>query len=65
MSKWIYDGYTKVKIGAGRHARMIEKRIYICPDCQKSIRIETMVKPPRTCPNCGADMRPTERRTDG
>ena len=57
MSKWIYDGYTKVKTGTGRHARMIEKRIYICPDCQKSIRIETMVKPPRTCPNCGADMR--------
>lgn len=30
---------------------------YICPDCQKSIRIEIMVKPPMTCPNCGADMR--------
>ena len=64
MSKWIYDGYTKVRIGAGRHARMIEKRIYICPDCQKSIRIETMVKPPRTCPNCGADMRGGKDGTD-
>lgn len=35
---------------------MIERSIYICPDCRKSIRIETMVKPPMTCPNCGAKM---------
>ncbi len=56
MSRWKYDGYTKVKSGFGRHARMIERSIYICPDCRKSIRIETMVKPPMTCPNCGAMM---------
>ena len=57
MSKWKYDGYTKVKMGSGKHARMIEKRIYICPFCNQSVRIEHMVKPPQKCPNCNTDMR--------
>lgn len=57
MSKWKYDGYTKVKMGSGRRARMIENRIYICPFCNQSIRIETMVKPPQRCPYCNEDMR--------
>ena len=57
MSKWKYDGYTRVKVGTGRHARMVENRIYICPFCNKEIRIERTVKPPATCPNCNADMK--------
>ena len=57
MSRWIYDGYTKVKVGNGRHARMVENRIYICPDCKQSIRLEWMVKPPMYCPNCNANMK--------
>ena len=57
MSKWKYDGYTKVKMGSGRRARMIENRIYICPVCKGSLRIERTVKPPMKCPNCNTDMR--------
>lgn len=56
MSKWIYDGYTKVKVGTGRSARMYERHIYICPACKKTIRIGWNQKPPMTCPNCSADM---------
>ena len=55
--KWKYDGYTKVKSGSGRHARMIENRIYICPFCNNSVRVEVTVKPPQVCPNCKSDMR--------
>lgn len=60
MSKWIYDGYTKVKMGSGRHQRYVENRIYKCPDCGWSVRVECMVKPPRYCPNCKKDMREGE-----
>lgn len=55
--KWKYDGYTKVKVGTGRNARMVEKWIYLCPFCDQDIRIERTVKLPMTCPSCGADMR--------
>lgn len=37
MSKWKYDGYTKVKMGNGRHARFIENYIYKCHDCGQAI----------------------------
>lgn len=56
MSKWKYDGYTKVKIGYGRNARMLEKRDYVCAYCNKGIRIDWNVRPPKQCPNCKADM---------
>lgn len=57
MSKWIYDGYTKVKIGSGRHARYVENRIYKCNGCGWTVRVERMEKPPRYCPSCMADMK--------
>lgn len=62
MSKWIYDGYTKVKVGTGRHARMVGNHIYKCPNCGWSVRVEQSERPPMCCPNCQSDMR--ERRTD-
>ena len=58
--KWVYEGYTKVKTGSGRHARFIENHIYICPDCKREIRVEGTQKPPRFCPNCQKDMRENE-----
>lgn len=61
MSRWIYDGYTKVKTGSGRHARYIENRFYKCPDCGRSVVVEWMVKPPQLCPNCKANMRKEEQ----
>ena len=57
MSKWIYDGYTKVKMGNGRHARFVWNYIYKCPDCGWSVRVERTQKPPRFCPNCKKDMK--------
>lgn len=58
MSRWIYDGYTKVKTGSGRHARYIEEYIYKCPDCGWTIRADrTALYPPRYCPNCQKDMK--------
>lgn len=61
MSKWIaYDGYTKVKMGNGRHARFVVNHIYKCPDCGWSVRIERTQKPPRCCPNCQKDMKEGE-----
>lgn len=56
MSKWKYDGYTKIKIGQGRSAKMLEKRCYTCPYCSKTIRIDYGGKLPNRCPNCYADM---------
>lgn len=56
MSKWIYDGYTKVKIGSGRHARYVTKYTYKCPYCGLSVRVERLERPPRFCQNCNADM---------
>lgn len=61
MSAWMYDGYTKVKIGDGRHARYEEKHIYKCLHCGKAIRIDHTQKPPRNCPNCLSDMREGEQ----
>ena len=61
MSKWIYDGYTKVKKGTGKKQRYIETYIYRCPDCGWTIRAErTALHPPRYCPNCKADMKEGE-----
>lgn len=57
MSKWIYDGYTKVKIGSGRHARYVENHIYKCNGCGCPVRVERTEKPPRYCPSCMADMK--------
>ena len=57
MSKWIYDGYTKVKIGSGRHARYVENHIYKCNVCGWSVRVERTENPPRYCPSCMADMK--------
>lgn len=62
MSAWKYDGYTKVKIGNGRHARMVENHIYKCPYCDWSVRVERTQKPPQFCPNCNTDMRSTNVR---
>ena len=56
MSKWKYDGYTKIKEGSGRHARYIENHIYKCPECGWLVRTERTEKPPRHCPNCWKDM---------
>ena len=60
MSKWIYDGYTKVKMGNGRHARFIENYIYKCPNCGWSVRVERLEKPPHYCPNCKENMKEGE-----
>lgn len=60
MSKWIYDGYTKVKTGSGRHQRYVENHIYKCPDCGWSVRTERTTKPPQYCPNCQKDMKEDE-----
>ena len=57
MSKWKYDGYTKVKVGSGRHQRYVENHIYICGVCGKTIRIERTVKPPMICPHCLSNMK--------
>lgn len=62
MSAWLYDGYTKIKVGTGRHARMVENHVYKCLHCGWSVRVERSEKPPMYCPNCKSDMR--ERRTD-
>lgn len=61
MSKWIYDGYTKIRVGHGRHARYIETHTYICPDCNWHERIERTVKPPEFCPVCGKNMKDGEQ----
>ena len=57
MSGWMYNGYTKVKVGNGRNRRYKELHEYKCLHCGKSIRIDYTQKPPTNCPNCGADMR--------
>ena len=53
MSKWIYDGYTKVKQGSGRSAKMVETWIYKCPNCNHTIRLEWSRRhqTPSKCPN--------------
>ena len=56
-SAWMYDGYTKVKVGTGRHARMVEKHIYKCLHCGWNVRTERTEKPPQYCPKCQSDMR--------
>ena len=60
MSKWIYDGYTKVKTGSGRHQRYVENLIYKCLDCGWSVRTERTMKPPQYCPNCKKNMKEGE-----
>ena len=55
MSKWIYDGYTKV------HDRkhMIEKWCYKCSACGYVVRTEPRRKAIEAftkCPSCSADM---------
>ena len=58
MSKWIYDGYTKVHDKSKR--TMIEKWCYKCSDCGHTVRTEPTRNAIRfidVCPNCGADMR--------
>ena len=60
MSKWIYDGYTKVKVGSGRHQRYVENQIYKCPDCGWSVKTERATKPPQYCPNCQKNMKEGE-----
>lgn len=57
MSKWIYDGCTKVQDKVKK--RMIEEWCYRCPNCDYIVRTEpkrgkiaAIVK----CPHCGADM---------
>ena len=57
MSKWVNDGYTKVKVGTGRRARMVEYHIYKCPGCGSTVRMERTLNPPRYCPNCRKDMK--------
>ena len=56
-SAWMYDGYTKVKTGYGRHAKMVENHIYKCLHCGWNVRTERTEKPPQYCPNCQSDMR--------
>lgn len=58
MSRWIYDGCTKVHDDSRRH--MVERWCYRCSDCGHIVR----TKPKReailsvaTCPSCGADMK--------
>lgn len=51
MSKWIYDGYTKVHDDTRKH--MIEKWCYHCSDCGFIIRIEPKQSIFLICPNCG------------
>lgn len=51
MSKWIYDGYTKVHDDSRKH--MIEKWCYHCSDCGFIIRIEPKQNIFLICPNCG------------
>lgn len=57
MSKWEYNGYAEAKNGMEKHTKTIKYRMYLCPMCEREIKIEHLVKPPRICPNCGADMR--------
>ena len=56
MSKWIYDGYVKVKTGIGRHQRYIEYRRYKCLNCGWSVRIKRTMNPPQYCPKCQKNM---------
>ena len=61
MSKWIYDGYTKVHDDSRKH--MIEKWCYRCSQCGHIVRTEPKrmaILSYMTCPNCGADMRERE-----
>lgn len=64
MSRWMYDGYTKVKVGTGRRAKMVENHIFKCLNCGWSVRVERTEKPPRYCPNCGSDMRGNDHEDD-
>ena len=57
MSKWIYDGYTKVH--SPDRKKMIENWIYHCSSCGHTVRIganPTAILMFKTCPNCGTDM---------
>lgn len=60
--KWIYDGYTKVKIGSGRGARMSEDWIYKCSVCGHEIRVNYAYRNdlPTKCDKCGGKVDDTE-----
>ena len=64
MSAWMYDGYTKTKVGSGRYAKMVESHIYKCLHCGRSVRVERTEKPPMYCPYCQSDMRGEEHAAD-
>lgn len=64
MGAWMYDGYTKVKTGTGKHAKMVEKHIYKCLHCGLSVRVLWAEKPPVNCPNCGDDKRGEQNGVD-
>ena len=57
MSKWVYDGYTKVYDDSRRH--MIERWCYRCSECGHIVRTEPIRKAItafKNCPNCEAKM---------
>lgn len=57
MSKWIYDGYTKVHDSSRKH--MIETWCYRCSDCGHIVRTEpkrTAILSYTICPNCSTKM---------
>ena len=52
MTRWQYEGFTKVKSGEGRNARYIEMWEYKCPKCGHTVRIPAHIKPPSICNGC-------------
>lgn len=43
------------------HARWIEKGgVWECPNCKAAYKARLLYIKPNYCPNCGADMRPSE-----
>lgn len=55
-----YDGYTKIKEGAGRNARFVERHIYKCTECgaETCVAIERLPvssAAPKKCPKCGKE----------
>lgn len=50
-TEWKYGGYTKVLEGKGRNTRIIERHVWVCPECGHEVK-SGKNKPQHDCPCC-------------